>query len=193
MNRTTSPMTRPMDQIYPRGALGKLFYKSPLFFWRLGLGPLTGKIFLLLTTRGRKSGLPRATMVEYYRYEGKKYAIAAFGDKAQWYRNLLADPRVTIQTNDGTETATAVRVDDDLELVNVLAVFERHDPVLTRWYLQSLGIENTLEGISENKMRIHLLRFDPQAETAPRGLEVDLAWVWPLALILVLALRGRRN
>ncbi len=192
MNKVT-PEVIPMERIYPAGPFGRLAFKFPLLFWRLGLGPLTGKLFLLLTTRGRISGQPRPTMVEYYRSNGKKYAIAAFGEKAQWYRNLVADPHVTIQTNEGTEAATAVRVDDDHELVEVLAVFERHDPPLTRWYLRSLGIENNADAIAAHKNRIYLIRFDPSIETAPRGLEVDLAWIWPLALVGLMLLKRKRH
>ena len=40
-----------------------------------------------------------------------------FGRRAQWYRNIEADPQVTIQTAAGAESAIARRVTDGDELL----------------------------------------------------------------------------
>jgi deazaflavin-dependent oxidoreductase (nitroreductase family) len=178
-----------MMNFYPGARWARLLAKAPLVAWRLGLGPITGKLFLVLTTIGRKSGLPRHTMLEYYRLNGRKYAACAFGAKAQYYRNILADPRVTIQTADGAEGARAVRVTDDGEMVAVYELFKRRDPPLLYWYLQSLGIESNSKDVVANKERIYFLRFDPVDDVTPPGLEVDLAWLWPLALLALLGIR----
>jgi deazaflavin-dependent oxidoreductase (nitroreductase family) len=182
-----------MDQIYPSKPLTRLLFKAPLLTWRLGLGPLVGKIILLLTTRGRKSGLPRHAMLEYYQHNGHKYAVSAFGEKSQWYRNIKADPRVTIQTAEGTEPATAIRVTDDEELLEIVEVFYAHDAPLTSWYLNSAGIEHNPESILANKDRLYFVRFESGDSGAPSGLDVDLAWIWPLALLALLLLPRRRR
>lgn len=182
-----------MDILYPNKPLTRLLFKAPLVTWRLGLGPLVGKIILLLTTYGRKSGLPRHAMVEYYKHNGHKYAVSAFGEKSQWYRNIETDPRVTIQTADGTEAATAIRVSDDRELLEVVDLFYAHDAPLTSWYLNSLGIERNPESILANKNRLYFVRFEVGESGAPRGLDVDLAWIWPLALLALLLLPRRRR
>ena len=44
-----------------------------------GLGPLVGKIILLLTTTGRKSGLKRITPLQYEEIDGKYYLGSARG------------------------------------------------------------------------------------------------------------------
>lgn len=182
-----------MDQIYPSKPLTRLLFKAPLLTWRLGLGPLVGKIILLLTTHGRKSGLPRHAMLEYYKHNGYKYAVSAFGDKSQWYRNIEADPRVTIQTSEGTEQATAIRVTDDEELLEIVEVFYAHDAPLTSWYLNSSGIEHNPESILANKDQLYFVRFEAGESGAPSGLDVDLAWIWPLALLALLLLPRRRR
>jgi deazaflavin-dependent oxidoreductase (nitroreductase family) len=167
-----------------------MLFRAPLIAWRLGMGPVTGKLFLVLTTTGRKSGLPRHTMVEYYSIDGVKYAACAFGARAQYYKNIAADPRVTIQSADGTESALAKRVTDGEELLAVYELFKRRDPPLLLWYLDSLGIKPEAEDILANKERLHFLRFEPVEEGTPPGLEVDLAWLWPVALLAVLAWSG---
>lgn len=55
---------------------------------------------LLLTTRGRRTGLLRRVALYYVR-DGDRYVLAATDAGARhnplWYRNLLADPRVVVQ------------------------------------------------------------------------------------------------
>jgi len=183
----TNPTTgKNMMELYPSAGWSRMMFKAPINFWRLGLGPLTGKIFLLITTTGRVSGLPRRTMVEYHKVEGRKYAACAFGDKADWYRNIQTDPNVTIQSSDGTESAAAYRVSDDEELLDVYKVFKRRDPPLTNWYLSSLDIEDTPEDVLDNKDKLYWIGFAPIAEAAPTGLDVDLAWLWLVGLLALL-------
>jgi len=65
---------------------------------------------LLLTTRGRKSGKLRRTAL-YYGTRGEDFVLVAsnggsFGHPL-WYRNLDADPHVTIQIKDDVFPAVA--------------------------------------------------------------------------------------
>lgn len=59
-----------------------------------------GATACLLTTRGRKSGEER-TIAIIFKQVGSRYAIVASKGGApehpHWYRNLLADPHVTMQ------------------------------------------------------------------------------------------------
>jgi len=187
MMSNTKSMT--MQDFYPHQAWAQVIAKAPLISWRLGLGPLTGRIFAILTITGRKSGLPRRTMVEYHRFNGKKYIVSGFGEEAQWYKNIVADPRITAQTSDGTESVRAVRVTDDDELIDVIDVFKRTDSAtFIDWYLRSYGIEPTREDITAKKDRLHFMRLDSADEPTPPGLEVDLAWLWPAVLLGLLVL-----
>lgn len=187
--RRAPPVLNPLEEQqtgglmqYPREGWRKWMFKAPIQLWRLGLGPVVGHLILLATHTGRKSGLPRRTMLEYYTLNGRKYVVAAFGEKAQWYLNLKADPRVTLQTAHGVENARAVRVIDDLELLAILETFRRHDPPLTRWYLESNGIApDDPDDLLSKKNRLHILRFEPTAEQTPPPLPADLTWIWPVA------------
>ena len=63
-------------------------------------GPFTGRSLLLLTTRGAKSGRERTNPLVYTR-DGDKYVVIASKGGAptnpDWYRNLRANPRVTVE------------------------------------------------------------------------------------------------
>ena len=172
---------------YPTGGWRKAMFKYPVYLWRLGLGPLMGKIMVLMTTTGRKSGLPRRTLTEYHRLNGKKYAPSGFGSRSQWYKNIEADPHVTIQTEDGAERVIAVRVTEDDEILALMDVMIKKDGTAMRdLYLNALEIEPTPEDILAKKDRIYWLRFDPTDEPTPPPQEADLMWVWPITAVFTL-------
>ena len=62
----------------------KFLKYPPRFLYAIGLGPIYGRLVLLLTTTGRKSGLHRVTPLQYEEIEGKIYVGAARGQKADW-------------------------------------------------------------------------------------------------------------
>lgn len=80
----------------------------------------------------------------------------------------------------------AVRVSDNQELVQIYELFYRHDPLLTGWYLETLGIKPDRSDLLEKKDQLYVLRFDPTTEPTPPGLEADLKWIWPVAGLLIL-------
>jgi deazaflavin-dependent oxidoreductase (nitroreductase family) len=167
---------------YPTARWHRAVFKWPVQLWRLGLGPLIGHQMMLITHTGRKTGLPRRTMVESYNFNGKLYAPCAYGTRAQWYQNILVDPRVTIQTADGAEGAVAMRVTDGEELLGLLEAVRRRVGFLSDVYLDYLDIRPEPEDILAKKDRLYWLRFDPTDEDAPPALESDLLWVWPFGL-----------
>ena len=63
-------------------------------FYRVGFLPLLGAgfIFLLLFTKGRKTGKVRITPLEYQKINGTIHIFASRGDKANWLMNLKANP-----------------------------------------------------------------------------------------------------
>ena len=64
-----------------------------------GRGPLTSGA-LVLTTRGRRSGKERSTVLLHFDLDGGRYVVASFAGVEQppaWYLNLLADPHVSVE------------------------------------------------------------------------------------------------
>ena len=75
----------------------KLLKYPPQLIYAIGLGPIYGRIVLLLTTTGRKSGKPRVTPLQYEEIDGDIYIGSARGTKADWWRNIAANPIVWVQ------------------------------------------------------------------------------------------------
>jgi len=71
-----------------------------VLLYRIGLGRLLGQRFLLLEHRGRRSGRLRRVVVEVVRRDPDRDAwivASAWGERTQWYRNLLAQPEAMVQ------------------------------------------------------------------------------------------------
>ena len=68
------------------------YFTIPLY--RIGILPLFGggKIFLLLFTKGRKTGKERITPIEYRRKDNIIHVVSGRGKVAHWFRNLEAHP-----------------------------------------------------------------------------------------------------
>lgn len=61
---------------------------------------LVGNDMLLLTTRGRSTGRPHTVPLLYLEENDTLVVVASWGGRPQhphWYRNLLDDPRATVQ------------------------------------------------------------------------------------------------
>ena len=53
--------------------------------------------FLYLTTTGRRTGQPREIEIWFTERAGRYYVIAEHGERAQWVRNVRAQPRVSVR------------------------------------------------------------------------------------------------
>lgn len=166
---------------YPQRPWSKALMKSPILMWRLGFGSAVGQVFMILTTTGRKSQEPRRVALEYRTTEaGQVYVFSAWGEEAHWYKNIMADPYVTIQTADGTESVKARRVLEDAELETVFQLYAKN-PILRQW-MMSLGLSVDVQSFLANKAYFHVLTFDPTDEPTPVMLDQDLAWVPPMVV-----------
>jgi deazaflavin-dependent oxidoreductase (nitroreductase family) len=71
---------------------------------------------LLLTTTGRRSGKPHTSPMMFVP-DGDRYLVIASNNGAttdpDWYRNLLADPSVTVEVPGGEFRATATPLEGD--------------------------------------------------------------------------------
>jgi len=180
-------------QDYPASALPIPYPPHPggakrlVLLWRLGFGPIIGRRYLILTTTGRKTGHARSTALDYHTWKRQIYVVSVWGEQAQWYRNLLANPFVTIQTKHGTEYVRARRITDQIELMDAYKVI-RHSRNLRRWAEVAIGKFDEQKFL-ENRDRRHILTFDPTREPTPPPVTNDLVWVWE---VLVTALLVRQ-
>ncbi|HKX30527.1 MAG TPA: nitroreductase family deazaflavin-dependent oxidoreductase [Blastocatellia bacterium] len=56
--------------------------------------------YLYLTTLGRKTGLSREIEIWYTEFNGRYYLIAEMRERANWVRNILANPHVSFRIGD---------------------------------------------------------------------------------------------
>lgn len=93
----------------------------------IGLGPLVGRIILLLTTTGRKSGKKRVTPVQYEEIDGTIYIGSARGLQADWVRNITANPYVEVQLKNQHICGEGVLIADPVRVADYLQTrLERH-------------------------------------------------------------------
>jgi deazaflavin-dependent oxidoreductase (nitroreductase family) len=81
-------------------------------------GYFAGRQVLLLTTTGSVSGEHRVTPLVYSRDGGDLIIIASAGGSPKhpaWYKNLLKQPEVTIETGGQTFEARAIVVNSEAE------------------------------------------------------------------------------
>jgi deazaflavin-dependent oxidoreductase (nitroreductase family) len=75
----------------------RMALKVPVLLYR---GPiadlLRSRCVLLLTTRGRKTGLPRTGPVSFMPVDDRFVVFSGWGVGSNWYQNIRADPAVTI-------------------------------------------------------------------------------------------------
>ncbi|QFG25884.1 nitroreductase/quinone reductase family protein [Actinomadura sp. WMMB 499] len=79
-------------------------------------GPFEGADLLLLTGTGVKSGRPHVTPLGYLERDGVLFVFASNAgapDDPAWYRNVRADPRVTVEIGAETFDGVALPVDGD--------------------------------------------------------------------------------
>jgi len=179
----------------------KYFNHFMVLLWRLGLGawinlwPQVGGRILVITHKGRKSGLPRRTPVNYAIVNDELYITAGFGSKSDWYRNIQSNPEVQIWLPDGWYSGLAQEVSDEKLRLPVL----RQVLINSGFAAYAFGglnpntiSDEELQAATASYRLVRLVRTAPR--TGPGG-PSDLAWVWPLATFLLLPLlfTGRRS
>jgi deazaflavin-dependent oxidoreductase (nitroreductase family) len=78
--------------------------------FRAAGGKLEGRPMLLLNTTGRKTGERRTNPMMYVKVDDKLLVVASNAGAAKdpdWFRNLVADPQVTVEHDGEVFPATA--------------------------------------------------------------------------------------
>jgi deazaflavin-dependent oxidoreductase (nitroreductase family) len=104
--------------------------------YSIGLGPVVGKIILLLTTTGRKSGQKRITPLQYEELDGKYYLGSARGTKSDWYRNIEVDGRVEIRVKNHRFHGIAETVTDPARIADFLEIRLKRHPLMMGFLMQ---------------------------------------------------------
>ena len=105
----------------------KNIQKIHRLLYAIGLGRIIGRIILLLTTTGRKSGKKRVTPMQYEAIGCDYYVGSARGLNADWVRNIQANPLVEVRVGAKHFFGTAEVVNDPAKFADFMEVrLERH-------------------------------------------------------------------
>ena len=127
---------------HPPQGFSRILYRAPIWLYRLGLGFLLGKRFLLLNHVGRQSGKARQAVLEVANYlpeEGTYIVASGFGSKSDWYLNLKAKPEVTIQVGRRQLSVTADFLSPQESGEQMVDYYRRH-PTAARNLTRLLGV-----------------------------------------------------
>ncbi len=114
----------------PHGLL-RLGFRLPIWLYRLRLGRLLGRRLVMITHTGRQSGQPRRTVLEVVRYNAatREIVIASgYGEKSDWFRNIMKTPQVTVNISHHQFRAEARRLPKDAAAA-ALCDYADHHPV----------------------------------------------------------------
>ncbi len=105
------------------------FVRAPIWIYRARGGALFGSRMLMLEHTGRASGARRYVVLEVIDHpSADTYVVASgFGTKAQWFRNIAANPRVRVYAASRPAVAATARVLDQSAADRALGAYiERH-------------------------------------------------------------------
>ncbi|MCY3978552.1 MAG: nitroreductase family deazaflavin-dependent oxidoreductase [Chloroflexi bacterium] len=158
----------------PQG-IARSVSRFPISLYRLGWGAVLGWLpMLVMTTKGRRSGLARHVMVEFRRHGSKYYVFSGWGERTDWYRNLLQHPRVTIQHGAHVLAAEAKPVQDNAEALRALYLFTRNSWLYERVFAgMSSAQAADLNSLADVAQEFTLVRLEPTDE-APELPPVEL-------------------
>jgi deazaflavin-dependent oxidoreductase (nitroreductase family) len=129
--------------IAPMSRLKRLLFRAPVILYRLRVGWLLGRRFLLLEHTGRRSGVTRKAVLEVVDViDDHPVIVSAFGTGSDWYLNVTIDPLVHVEWSTNRFTATTRRLDPE-ETRRVFERYQRNHPraaaVIGNWLGISLG------------------------------------------------------
>lgn len=110
--------------------------RAPIWLFRARLGAVFGSRMLMLEHIGRKSGARRYVVLEVFDHPRPNvYVIpSGFGTKAQWFRNIQANPRVRVTLGSHAPApATARRLPQNEADATLRRYIDRHGQAWTNF------------------------------------------------------------
>ena len=155
-----------MDLLYPGlmkaffrgkrpGRLLRWFFRAPLFLEKVGLGGwerILGIRFMRITTKGRRTGKPHRVLVDTLGYDEAGdvyYVTSAYGERADWVRNIRANPVFQVHIGGREFNAVAEKVAEPKSVEIMCRYLEEHRRY-SRLMYRLLGVD--LASLSEEEL-----------------------------------------
>jgi deazaflavin-dependent oxidoreductase (nitroreductase family) len=118
---------------------------------------------LRLEHNGRKSGLPRQAVLEVVEFDDTAAPIVAsgYGERSNWYRNVIANPEVAFTVGRRRVVATAQRL-DHAEAVAVLERYRTTHAKAAKVIGARLGV-SLVDDLETAARKLPLFRFLPKS------------------------------
>jgi len=171
----------------------KYFNRFMLLMWRLGLGTwvniwpaVIGRI-MVISHKGRKTGLSRQTPVNYTIIDRDIFCTAALGEKSDWYKNMMKNPEVEVWLPGSWWVGVAEDVTDS----EIRFPYLRQVLIASGFAARAAGInphtipEDEFEVVTKSYRLIRIQRSEARTGKGGPG---GLAWIWPLTTMLLLPL-----
>ncbi|MEV5407436.1 nitroreductase family deazaflavin-dependent oxidoreductase [Thermopolyspora sp. NPDC052614] len=149
----------------PPTGLSRLLWRLPIRLYQMRLGFLFGHRMMLLTHIGRISGKPRKAVIEVVEHDpvrGVYIAASGFGARSDWYRNLMAHPKATIEVAGRTLPVTASTFTPQ-EGADLMARYAMRHPKAARRLCRIMGFavdggESDFRAVGERIPFVRLVR-----------------------------------
>ena len=151
----------------PKGWL-RLAFRMPIYLYRLGLGWLLGRWFLMVTHQGRKSGLKRYAVLEVVKHDQateESIVAAAYAENADWYLNIQKTPALEIQIG-RKRYLPQQRFLTAAETYESLADFHRRRPAEVSWLARFFGFDydGADAGLHQMAAQMRMVAFRPKRD-----------------------------
>jgi deazaflavin-dependent oxidoreductase (nitroreductase family) len=133
-------MQAPLAKLDPNRPPLRWLLRFPGLLYRAKLGWLLGERFVQLSVRGRRSGLPRQVVLEVIGRSpspGGLLVASAWGRRAQWFRNVQADPRARVRTGRRQFSAEVTAL-PETAAAEALREYARAHRWAYRWFIAPL-------------------------------------------------------
>jgi deazaflavin-dependent oxidoreductase (nitroreductase family) len=155
----------------------RLLRVPPRLAYKIGLRPVAGRFILLLTTTGRKTGLPRVTPLQYEEVDGEIYVASARGQEADWFQNVQHNPDVIVRLKGRTFRGLAEPVTDVARIADFLELRLARHPRMVGAIMRGAGLaarptREQLEGYAARRAMVIIRpyedggRFQPAAASS---------------------------
>ena len=164
--------TTPTFRRQRAGLALRLGFKAPVLLYHGPLAELLrSRCVMLLTTTGRKSGLPRTNGVSFMPLDDRYVIFSGWGTTSNWYRNLRANPEVVAQVGRRRVRATARLVEDpERRLELMLRMRDRSANCGPPQFIRPLlALTRAFDYDAEIAMAVEHARELPVVELIPHG------------------------
>ena len=93
-------MVEKISELKRPTGITRLFFRAPIWLYKMNLAWLLGNRMLKMTHTGRISGEPRQVVLEVVKHDTSNdtyYIAAAWGEASDWVKNIRANPQVRAQ------------------------------------------------------------------------------------------------